>query len=117
MRALKLTGQVVALAAVAGLLAVLAWRITHRSKPPTVGGPAPNFVASRLDGGGTVDGGAGTDIYRCVGDGSDVSVDLAAGTIRVMSANCGTAEAAAKSLNGRIIAFQPINSGLVAGRK
>jgi cytochrome c biogenesis protein CcmG, thiol:disulfide interchange protein DsbE len=54
MRALKLTGQVVALAAVAGLLGVLAWRLTHRPKPPTVGGPAPNFVASRLEGNGTV---------------------------------------------------------------
>jgi cytochrome c biogenesis protein CcmG, thiol:disulfide interchange protein DsbE len=54
MRALKLTGQVVALAAVAALLGVLAWRLTHRPKPPTVGGPAPNFVLSRLDGGGTI---------------------------------------------------------------
>jgi cytochrome c biogenesis protein CcmG/thiol:disulfide interchange protein DsbE len=54
MRTLKLTGQVVALAAVAGLLGLLAWRLTHRPKPPTVGGPAPNFVASRLDGSGTV---------------------------------------------------------------
>ncbi|MDX6467261.1 MAG: cytochrome c biosis protein CcmG, thiol:disulfide interchange protein DsbE [Gaiellaceae bacterium] len=54
MRALKLTGQVVALATVAGLLGVLGWRLTHRPKPPVVGGPAPNFVASRLDGGGTV---------------------------------------------------------------
>jgi cytochrome c biogenesis protein CcmG, thiol:disulfide interchange protein DsbE len=54
MRGLKLTGQVVALAAVAGLLSLLAWRLTHRPKPPTVGGPAPNFVASRLDGSGTV---------------------------------------------------------------
>lgn len=54
MRTVKLTGQVVALAAVAGLLGLLAWRLTHRPKPPTVGGPAPNFVASRLDGSGTV---------------------------------------------------------------
>ena len=53
MRALKLTGQVVALAAVAGLLGLLAWRLTHRPKPPTIGGPAPNFVATRLDGGGS----------------------------------------------------------------
>lgn len=51
MRTLKLTGQVVALAAVAGLLGLLAWRLTHRPKPPAAGGPAPGFVAQRLDGG------------------------------------------------------------------
>jgi cytochrome c biogenesis protein CcmG/thiol:disulfide interchange protein DsbE len=51
MRTAKLTGQVVALAAVAGLLGLLAWRLTHRPSAPKVGGPAPNFVASRLDGG------------------------------------------------------------------
>ncbi len=53
MRALKLTGQVVALAVVAGLLGLLAWRLTHRPKPPAIGGPAPSFVAERLDGGGS----------------------------------------------------------------
>jgi cytochrome c biogenesis protein CcmG/thiol:disulfide interchange protein DsbE len=51
MRTAKLTGQVVALAAVAGLLGLLAWRLTHRPSAPKIGGPAPNFVASRLDGG------------------------------------------------------------------
>jgi cytochrome c biogenesis protein CcmG, thiol:disulfide interchange protein DsbE len=51
MRTLKLTGQVVALAAVAGLIGLLAWRLTHRPKPPAIGGPAPTFVANRLDGG------------------------------------------------------------------
>src|SRR4051812_28922719 len=51
MRAAKLTGQVVALAAVAGLLCLLVWRLTHRPKPPVIGGPAPNFVAKSIDGG------------------------------------------------------------------
>ena len=44
-------------------------------------------------------------------------VDRLAGAISVTSANSGTAETAAKSLNGRIIAFQPTNSGFVSGRK
>jgi cytochrome c biogenesis protein CcmG, thiol:disulfide interchange protein DsbE len=51
MRSLKLTGQVVALAAVAGLLGLLVWRLTHQSHPPKVGGPAPQFSAKQLDGG------------------------------------------------------------------
>ncbi len=55
MRTLKLTGQIVALAAVAGLLGLLVWRLTHQSKPPKVGGPAPNFVAKRMDGAGRLD--------------------------------------------------------------
>jgi hypothetical protein len=38
MRTLKVTGQVVALAAVAGLLGLLVWRLTHQSKPPKLGG-------------------------------------------------------------------------------
>ena len=38
MRTLKLTGQVVALAAVAGMLALLVWRLTHESHPPKIGG-------------------------------------------------------------------------------
>jgi cytochrome c biogenesis protein CcmG/thiol:disulfide interchange protein DsbE len=54
-RTLKLTGQVVALAAVAGLLGLLVWRLTHQSKPPKIGGPAPVFSAKRMDGGGTFD--------------------------------------------------------------
>ena len=37
------------------------------------------------------------------------------GTIRVTRANCGTAEMAAKSLNGRIIAFQPTSTGFASG--
>ncbi len=55
MRALRLTGQVVALAAVAGLLGLLVWRLTHQSHPPKIGGPAPNFTLRRLDGKGTLD--------------------------------------------------------------
>jgi cytochrome c biogenesis protein CcmG, thiol:disulfide interchange protein DsbE len=55
MRTVKLTGQVVALAAVAGLLGLLVWRLTHQSKPPKIGGPAPAFSSKRVDTGGTLD--------------------------------------------------------------
>jgi cytochrome c biogenesis protein CcmG, thiol:disulfide interchange protein DsbE len=55
MRTLKLTGQVVALAAVAGLLGLLVWRLTHQSKPPKIGGPAPGFSLKRVDAAGTLD--------------------------------------------------------------
>jgi len=55
MRTVKLTGQVVALAAVAGLLGLLVWRLTHQSKPPKIGGPAPAFSSRRVDTGGTLD--------------------------------------------------------------
>lgn len=54
MRTLKLTGQVVALAAVAGLLGLLIWRLTHQTHPPKVGRPAPSFAALRLQGPGTL---------------------------------------------------------------
>jgi cytochrome c biogenesis protein CcmG/thiol:disulfide interchange protein DsbE len=54
-RTLKLTGQVVALAAVAGLLGLLVWRLTHQSKPPKIGGPAPTFSLKRVDDAGTLD--------------------------------------------------------------
>jgi cytochrome c biogenesis protein CcmG/thiol:disulfide interchange protein DsbE len=54
-RTLKLTGQVVALAAVAGLLGLLVWRLTHQSKPPKIGGPAPAFSLKRVDDTGTLD--------------------------------------------------------------
>ncbi|MHB8470461.1 MAG: TlpA family protein disulfide reductase [Gaiellaceae bacterium] len=54
MRAVKRTGQVVALAAVAGLLGLLVWQLTHQSRAPKIGGPAPNFTLKRIDGGGTV---------------------------------------------------------------
>ena len=49
MRTLKLTGQVVALAAVAGLLGLLVWRLTHQPKRARTGEPAPTFVLQRLD--------------------------------------------------------------------
>ena len=55
MRTLKLTGQVVALAAVAGLLGLLVWRLTHQPKPPKIGGPAPGFSLKRVDRSGTLD--------------------------------------------------------------
>ena len=55
MRVLKLSGQVVALAAVAGLLGLLVWRVTHRTAPPKIGGPAPTFKLERVDKPGTVD--------------------------------------------------------------
>jgi cytochrome c biogenesis protein CcmG/thiol:disulfide interchange protein DsbE len=54
MRTAKLTGQVVALAAVAGLLGLLVWRLTHQSHPPKVGGPAPAFSALNLRGEGSL---------------------------------------------------------------
>jgi cytochrome c biogenesis protein CcmG/thiol:disulfide interchange protein DsbE len=43
-RQLKLAGQVVALAAVAGLLALLVWRLTHQNHQPKVGAQAPTFT-------------------------------------------------------------------------
>jgi cytochrome c biogenesis protein CcmG/thiol:disulfide interchange protein DsbE len=49
---LKLTGQAVAVGAVAGLLALLVWRVTHQPQPPKIGGPAPHFSLDRLDGSG-----------------------------------------------------------------
>ena len=55
MRTMKLTGQVVALAAVAGLLGLLIWRLTHQTKPPKIGGPAPAFSLKRVDASGTLD--------------------------------------------------------------
>jgi cytochrome c biogenesis protein CcmG/thiol:disulfide interchange protein DsbE len=54
MRTLKVTGQVVALAAVAGLLGLLVWRLTHQPKSPKIGAPAPGFSLRRLDTTGTL---------------------------------------------------------------
>ena len=54
-RGLKLSGQAIALAAVAGLLALLVWRLTHESHPPKIGAKAPAFSLKRVDGTGTVD--------------------------------------------------------------
>jgi cytochrome c biogenesis protein CcmG/thiol:disulfide interchange protein DsbE len=50
-RPLKLTAQGLALVAVAGLFALLVWKLLHQTSPPKVGGPAPVFAASLLDGG------------------------------------------------------------------
>jgi cytochrome c biogenesis protein CcmG/thiol:disulfide interchange protein DsbE len=55
MRTLKVSGQIIALAAVAGLLGLLVWRLTHQSKPPKIGGPAPAFSLKRVDATGIVD--------------------------------------------------------------
>jgi cytochrome c biogenesis protein CcmG/thiol:disulfide interchange protein DsbE len=54
MRSLKLTGQVVALAAVAGLLGLLVWKLTHQTKAPKIGGRAPAFSLRRVDSDGRV---------------------------------------------------------------
>lgn len=51
---LKFTAQVVALAAVAGLLALLVWQLGHQQHAPRVGAKAPGFTLRRLDGSGTV---------------------------------------------------------------
>ena len=51
---LKLAGQLLALACVAGLLALLVWRLTHQQHAPKVGAAAPAFSLRRLDGGGTL---------------------------------------------------------------
>jgi cytochrome c biogenesis protein CcmG/thiol:disulfide interchange protein DsbE len=53
-RPLRLTAQLVAVAAVAGLLALLVWRLTHQPSPPKLGKPAPAFALKRLDGPGRV---------------------------------------------------------------
>jgi cytochrome c biogenesis protein CcmG/thiol:disulfide interchange protein DsbE len=53
-RTVKLAGQVVALAAVAGLLGLLVWKLTHQTKPPKIGGPAPAFSLKRVDDSGTL---------------------------------------------------------------
>ncbi len=51
---LKLAGQVLALACVAGLLGLLVWRLTHEQHAPPVGSVAPAFTLHRLGGGGSV---------------------------------------------------------------
>lgn len=52
---LKRAGQVVALAAIATLLGLLVWRLTHQTHPPKIGGPAPSFTARRVDASGSLD--------------------------------------------------------------
>ena len=54
-RPLKLTLQLLALGAVAGLLALLVWRLTHQQHAPKVGAAAPGFTLSMLSGGGSID--------------------------------------------------------------
>jgi cytochrome c biogenesis protein CcmG, thiol:disulfide interchange protein DsbE len=54
-RPLKIGLQVVALAAVAGLLALLVWRLTHQQHAPKVGATAPVFTLNRLTGDGSID--------------------------------------------------------------
>jgi cytochrome c biogenesis protein CcmG, thiol:disulfide interchange protein DsbE len=51
---LRLTAQVLALACVAGLLALLVWKLTHQEHAPHVGAVAPGFTLRRLGGPGTV---------------------------------------------------------------
>ena len=54
-RGLKLGGQVVALLVVAGLLALLVWRLANQHHPPKVGAQAPTFSLARLGGSGKLD--------------------------------------------------------------
>jgi cytochrome c biogenesis protein CcmG, thiol:disulfide interchange protein DsbE len=51
---LKLTTQLLALACVGGLLALLVWKLTHQQHAPRVGAVAPAFTLNRLDGPGKV---------------------------------------------------------------
>lgn len=53
-RPLKLTAQALALAGVAGLLALLVWKLGHQEHAPRVGAVAPSFTLRRLDGHGNV---------------------------------------------------------------
>jgi cytochrome c biogenesis protein CcmG, thiol:disulfide interchange protein DsbE len=51
---LKLVAQAVTLAAVAGFLVLLIWKLTHQRHAPKVGSAAPAFTLARLGGGGSV---------------------------------------------------------------
>jgi cytochrome c biogenesis protein CcmG, thiol:disulfide interchange protein DsbE len=53
-RRLKLGLQIVALACVAGLLALLVWQLEHQQHAPKVGSVAPAFTLRRLGGDGKV---------------------------------------------------------------
>ena len=53
-RRLKATGQLIALACVAGLLALLVWSVVHQQHAPGVGATAPAFTLRRLEGPGKV---------------------------------------------------------------
>jgi cytochrome c biogenesis protein CcmG/thiol:disulfide interchange protein DsbE len=50
----KLPLQALALACVAGLLALLVWTLAHQSSPPQVGAAAPSFTLRRLTGTGSL---------------------------------------------------------------
>jgi cytochrome c biogenesis protein CcmG/thiol:disulfide interchange protein DsbE len=54
-RTLKLTGQMLAVAGIVGLLVLLVWRVTHQQHSPKVGATAPGFTLSRLTGAGSID--------------------------------------------------------------
>ncbi len=51
---LKLGAQLLALACVAGLLALLVWKLTHQHDAPKVGSQAPSFTLNRLEGTGKI---------------------------------------------------------------
>ena len=51
-RQLRIAGQLVALACVAGLLGLLVWRLTHQQHAPRPGAAAPAFTLRLLDGDG-----------------------------------------------------------------
>lgn len=53
-RRLRLAAQVVILAGVAGLLALLVWGLAHQGHAPRVGSVAPAFTLRRLGGSGKV---------------------------------------------------------------
>ena len=53
-RRVKTTAQLIALAGVAGLLALLIWSVVHQQHPPGVGSVAPAFTLSRLVGPGKI---------------------------------------------------------------
>lgn len=53
-RRLKLTAQLLTLACVAGLLALLVWKLGHQQHAPRVGAAAPAFTLRRLEGPGKV---------------------------------------------------------------
>jgi cytochrome c biogenesis protein CcmG/thiol:disulfide interchange protein DsbE len=53
-RRVKVVAQLVALAGVAGLLALLVWQLGNQPHAPSVGAKAPAFTLRRLEGGGKV---------------------------------------------------------------
>jgi cytochrome c biogenesis protein CcmG/thiol:disulfide interchange protein DsbE len=53
-RRVKTTAQLLALACVAGLLALLVWQLGHQRHAPGVGAMAPAFTLNRLEGPGKI---------------------------------------------------------------